>query len=124
MVWRGPRTPTDPLLATTAWRTTIRQYWIRQHLPCARCGRAIDYEGPRYVVMAGRRRLNPRYLVVGHKVSRAIAKRTGWTEQQINALTNTQPECNHCSVTSGARDGQRAQAKRMAAKRMATITRW
>lgn len=121
--WRGPRTPRDPLLTTRAWRQ-IRQHWIRLRLPCARCGRPIDYDGPRfYVTATGKRRQNPRYLVVGHKVDRYRAKLMGWTAQQINALENTQPECVHCSNRSGAQLGQRVQAARQA-QPVDTARRW
>lgn len=112
--WRGPRTPPDPLLTTHHWRTTIRPYWQRLRLPCARCQRLIDYDGPRYLTTTtGRRKLNPRYLVVGHIVSRYDAKRQGWTEQQINALSNTQQECQDCSNRSGALLGQRVQQAKL-----------
>jgi hypothetical protein len=74
------------------------------------CGRPIAYDGPRYI----NGKQNPRTLVVGHIVSRYTAKRLGWSEVQINALSNTQPECQACSNKSGARLGrqvQRANAK-------------
>ena len=114
MTWRGPRTTRDPLLTTHHWRKVVRPYWQRLRQPCARCGKPIDYDGPRYVVVAGKRTLNPRYLVVGHKVDRYTAKRMGWTEQQINAIANSQPECQSCSNSSGARLGQRVQAAKLA----------
>lgn len=110
MTWRGPRTTTDPLLATQAWRTTIRNHWKRLQLPCARCGRAIDYTGPRYYLLPnGKRKLNPRYLVVGHRVSRHHARIMGWTDEQINDINNTQPECLACSNRSGAQLGGKVQ---------------
>ena len=125
MVWRGPRTARDPLLTTRAWRAN-RKHWQRLRLPCARCGKPIDYDGPRYLTVNGKRRLNPRYLIVGHKVSRWEANRLGWTETQTNALTNTQPECQSCSNTSGAQLGQRIQQARLAtfAQRTDTSSRW
>src|SRR5215212_4935515 len=104
MAWRGPRTANDSVLTSHHWRRVVRPYWQRRRLPCSRCGRAIDYDGPRYLITAsGKRTMNPRALVVGHKVSRYEARRLGWTETQINALTNTQPECQACSNRSGAR---------------------
>jgi hypothetical protein len=113
MVWRRSRTGSDPLLTNHHWRVTIRKHWQVLRLPCARCHRAIDYDGLRYLITTrGRRILNPRYLVVGHIVDRYQAKRLGWTEQQINAITNTQPECQDCSNRSGARLGQRVQRQR------------
>jgi hypothetical protein len=107
--WRGPRTGNDPLLTNHHWRKVIRPHWQRLRLPCARCGGPIDYDGARYLVVNGKHRLNPRYLVVGHKVDRYLARRMGWTDLQINALSNTQPECQTCSNRSGAQLGQRVQ---------------
>jgi hypothetical protein len=89
----------DPLLRSAAHQAN-RRYWLTQGaahaLPCARCGRTIDYTAP-----CG----HPRALIVGHIVSRAAAKAAGWTAAQINARSNTQPECTTCSATSGARSG-------------------
>ncbi len=110
--WRGPRTANDPLLTTHHWRTTIRRHWQAKRLPCARCHKPIDYTGPRYLIVRGRRRVNPRALVVGHIVSRYDARRLGWTDVQINALTNSQPECVDCSNRSGAKLGQQVQRQR------------
>ena len=111
MAWRGPReSGKDPLLARASHYKRNRKHWQRLRLPCAVCGRAIDYDGPRYV--GGRQ--NRRALVVGHKVSRYHAKRLGWTEAMINATANTQPECQSCSNRTGAQLGrqvQRAKAK-------------
>lgn len=125
MVWRGPRTARDPLLTGRAWRAD-RGYWQQLRLPCARCRGPIDYTGPRFLIVRGRKRLNPRYLVVGHIVSRYEARRRGWTDEQINARANQQPECQHCSNTSGARLGNRVQAARQAGrtKQPATASRW
>ena len=127
MTWRGPKTAAsrDPLLHGTAWRQ-IRKHWLTLRLPCARCGRAIAYDGPQYLIDSrGRRRQNPRYLVVGHIVSRYQARRMGWTEAQINSLTNTQPECVACSNRSGAQLGQRVQATRQTARaQLDTSRRW
>jgi hypothetical protein len=106
VTWRGPRAAgKDPILAKAAHYKRNRQYWQRLRLPCAVCGRAIDYDGPRYV----NDKQNPRALVVGHKVSRYLAKRLGWNEREINSLSNTQPECQSCSNKTGARLGQQVQ---------------
>ena len=118
--WRGPRTPSDPLLTTRQWRKD-REYWQAKRLPCARCGGPIDYDGPRYLIINGKRRLNHRYLIVGHIVSRRKARALGWTEQQTNARTNQQPECQHCSNTSGAQEGRHAQTAQAQSQR---IRRW
>jgi ribosomal protein S27AE len=109
----------DPLLTTKAWRVDIRQHHIRLGLPCARCGGVIAYGAPRYY--PGTRRVNPRSLVVGHIVGRDRAKRMGWTDAQINALSNTQSECARCSDSSGARYGNH---KRGRAMRMLIIDDW
>jgi hypothetical protein len=123
VTWRGPRTANDPMLTTRHWRVTIRGHWLALRLPCSVCGRAIAYDQPTYLVsITGRRTINPRSLVVGHIVSRNKGKRMGWTEDQINALTNTRPECRACSNKTGAREGRQMQrAKR---RRVNTASRW
>jgi hypothetical protein len=111
MTWRGPKSPgKDPLLARSAHYKRNRQHWQRLRLPCAVCGRAIDYDGPN--IINGRQNL--RALVVGHRVSRYHAKLAGWSPDMINSIGNSQPECRECSNRSGARLGrqvQRANAK-------------
>jgi hypothetical protein len=110
MVWRGRKSPKDPLLARASHYKRNRQYWQRLRLPCAVCGQAIDYDGPNLI--GGRQNL--RSLVVGHRVSRYHAKLMGWPESRINSISNTQPECRACSNKSGAQLGrqvQRANAK-------------
>ena len=100
------------MLHTPAWRRQIRPYWQRRRLPC-QCGcqppQPIDYDGPTRFVINGKRRLNPRALVIGHVVSRYEAKRLGWTEQQINALSNIRPERMDHSLRSGGRLGASIQ---------------
>ena len=128
MPWSRPKS-VDPLLTSQHWRVTIRGHWKRLRLPCAVCGRAIAYDAPRYLIIDGRKRINPRSLVVGHIVSRYEAKRRGWTEQQSNALGNTRPECFACSNRSGAMLGQRVRAAQNAGTtstyaRPATASRW
>jgi hypothetical protein len=106
MAWRGPKSAgKDPLLARASHYKRNRQYWQRLRLPCSVCHRPIDYDGPRFIVGWQ----NPRTLVVGHIVSRHQAKRLGWSVTQINALSNSQPECQECSNRSGARLGQQVQ---------------
>jgi hypothetical protein len=107
MPW-APRGDADPVLTSSAWRRD-RDYWKAQRLPCARKGCRIDYDGPRWFYVDGQRRQNPAYLVVGHKVSRYRARQLGWTEAQINARSNQQPECQDCSNKSGARLGRQVQ---------------
>jgi hypothetical protein len=106
IAWRGPRkSGKDPLLARAAHYKRNRAHWQRLRLPCAVCHRGIDYDGPN--IINGRQ--NPRALVVGHIVSRYWAKRMGMSEVQINALSNTRPECRECSNRSGARLGRQVQ---------------
>lgn len=106
MVWRGPKSVAkDPLLARASHYKRNKQHWRRLRLPCAVCGRQIDYDSPRYV----NGRQNGRSLVVGHIVSRYQAKRLGWTEAMINSVVNSQPECQSCSNKSGARLGRQVQ---------------
>lgn len=120
---------TDRLLTGKHWRTTIRGYWQQpaNRRPCARCGRRIDYDAPRY--WPGTRRVNGASLVVGHIVGRHQAKALGWSDEQINALSNTQPECARCSDSSGATYGNQLRAHPTAtapaqASRPATAARW
>jgi hypothetical protein len=123
MAWQGPpRKRSDPLLNTKAW-AAIRKHWRTLRQPCARCGRAIDYDGPARLPNG---RINKRSLVVGHIVSRYHAKRMGWTDAQINDITNTQPECRACSDLSGQRLGQRVAQARVAARQQHTdyTRRW
>jgi 5-methylcytosine-specific restriction endonuclease McrA len=99
MTWRGPRQARDPLLDSPLYRKNRAQL-KRLHLPCAICGRAIDYT-------------ESGAFVAGHIVSRRKAKLLGWTPAQINALTNLQPECRSCSNKTGAREGQQAQRAKL-----------
>jgi hypothetical protein len=106
MVWRGPKSAgKDPLLARASHYKRNRKYWQRLRLPCAICGRAIDYEGPNLI----NGRQNLRALVVGHRVSRYHAKLMGWSEARINSISNSQPECRGCSNRSGAQLGRQVQ---------------
>lgn len=90
----------DPLLKGADWEQ-VKAYWRRQRRPCARCGKGIDYDGPR----------GPRSLDVGHIVSRDQARALGWTRAQINAISNTQPECRTCSRSHGATYGNAKRAQ-------------
>lgn len=112
---------TDPLLTTHEWRRVIRRYWLRQRDPCARCGGLIDYEAGRF--WPGTKRVNPASLAVGHVIGRDQARRLGWTDEQINALSNTQPEHARCSDRSGARYGNRKRAV-IRSRRLDTSRAW
>jgi hypothetical protein len=85
MAWRATK---DPLLSTPLYRRNRAQL-KRLRLPCAVCGRPIQYD-------------QPGQFVAGHIVARHVAKRLGWTPEQINALSNLRPECRRCSMRTGA----------------------
>lgn len=69
-----------------------------QRRPCARCGGAIAYDEPYWLInpLTGRRKVNPRAFHCGHILSR---HRGG-----SHALSNLQPEHAGCSIRSGARE--------------------
>ena len=99
----------DPLLKGPDW-SAVRAYWLATDDPCARCGGWIDRT-------PGAR--GPRALDVGHIVSRDEARAMDWTRAEINALSNTQPECRRCSRSSGAAYGNRKRGR----ERRAGVTR-
>jgi 5-methylcytosine-specific restriction endonuclease McrA len=101
VAWRQSK---DPLLSASRYRRN-REVLKRQKLPCAVCGRAIPYD-------------QPGAFVAGHIVARHTAKRLGWTESQINALSNLRAECKQCSHRTGAREGN--QVKRAMRQRAKT----
>jgi hypothetical protein len=117
--WQGPKTVRDPLL-TKASHKRNRDYWITLGLPCQICGRAIDYTGPRYIGGVQ----NPRAFVLDHITPRYLARQAGWTEQQINALSNTRPSCQDCSNRSGAGLGQKAQRRKRVRTGLDTSRQW
>lgn len=98
--WTG-----DPNLKTRAWNK-IRAYWrSRPDVPCARCGRPIDYESPRYSTGTnGRRRENPWALDVGHVIPRYLGG--------AHDLSQTQPEHVRCSRRAGAIEGNALRGRR------------
>jgi hypothetical protein len=93
-----------------------------QRRPCARCGGPIAYDQPYWLVINGKRRVNPRAFVAGH--IRSGAKGGG------HELSNLQPECARCSLRSGGTDGalQRqallGNAKPIGHARPDTASRW
>src|SRR5215207_7844151 len=102
MAWAKTRKPADKALTTYQWKK-IRQYWAQQlPLPCSRGDHMITSARKYY---PGTKITNPRSLVVGHKVARSTARALGYSEEWINALEQTQPECWACSSRSGARMG-------------------
>jgi hypothetical protein len=104
----GVQFPTgDPLLKGRDW-VAIKAHWRRMRGPCARCGGEIDYDQARRYW---------RSLDIGHIVSRQAARAMGWTKQQTNALSNTQPEHQRCnrgasSTTRSERGPRRWQQRR------------
>ena len=104
MTWDKTRGEHDQALSTCAWRK-LREQVASLRLPCARCGRAIDYAGPRYT----NGRQNPAAYVLGHKLSRREARARSWTEAMIHSPGNLQAECQSCSNKSGARLGRKLQ---------------
>jgi hypothetical protein len=99
----------DPVLRTRKHREHNRRFWQSRRLPCARCGRPIDYDGPKTLPNG---QPSPRYLVVGHIVSRVEAELRGWSAERTNDVTNTQPECWQCSITSGGEESVEARRRR------------
>jgi hypothetical protein len=95
----------DPQITSGDWRI-LRRQWKARGLPCARCGRAIDYTTGRFLASG---KINPRSFVLGHKVSRREARALGWSEAMINDSSNLQAECQKCSNRSGAQLGRALQ---------------
>jgi hypothetical protein len=104
---------TDPLLQSPYWINVVRPFWKdpRNQRPCARCRGYIDYAAPRFY--PGTRKVNPRSLAVGHIIERHKARAMGWSDDQINDISNTQPECARCSDSSGAKYGNALRGLRV-----------
>lgn len=94
--------PTDPLLSTPAY-LAARAHWRRVATHCARCGIQLDKT-------IGSR--SPRAIQTGHIVGRHEARKLGWSDAQINALSNTRPECRTCNLSAGARYGNSVRVRR------------
>jgi hypothetical protein len=104
-MWGAPRPPSDPNLHTPLYRQT-REYWLRrgkaEDIPCWRCGQRIAYSLPYFrIEPSGRKRVNHTAFCLGHLVGRDLAMSYGWTDAQINAITNCRPEHARCSGKSG-----------------------
>ena len=74
-----------------------RAVLLAMRLPCARCGGAIDYDGPRFAWVNGRRVENLAAFDCGHVVDRALGG--------DNSLANLQAEHARCGRHAGARLG-------------------
>jgi hypothetical protein len=106
MPWnQGQHSDADPMITSGAWRI-LRRQWKARGLPCARCGRPIDYAGGRFLASG---KINRASFVLGHKVSRREARALGWSEWQINDSSNLQAEHLGCSNSSGAVLGRAIQ---------------
>jgi hypothetical protein len=106
-LWGAPRPATDPRLKSAAWKRT-RAHWKaegrRLGVPCWRCGRAIDYDVDYFrTTVDGRRKVNAIAFALGHVTGRDLAASLGWTDEQINDISNTRPEHARCSGKSGYR---------------------
>ncbi len=102
-----PVGPADPRLKSATYKRTRAQLKREAKARgdcCARCRGAIDYDGPYWLSIGGRRRVNPRAFVAGHRVGRADG---GGDE-----LANLQAECARCSIDSGAKDGSKRAHRR------------
>jgi hypothetical protein len=108
--WHRSKKKTDRLLGTTQWQSWIRGYWRQQRQPCVN-GHPIDYDSPSRNPDGTYR---PDSLTVDHKTPRSVARSLGWTEAQINSISNTQPMCRACSNRQGSKLGRQRQAAAMA----------
>jgi hypothetical protein len=124
----GPRGKPDPLLTSTGWKR-VRAHWIDQRLPCQapRCvmsSRVIDYDGPYWLTVRGRKTINPWAFHCGHIVSRRTARQLGWPESEVNSVANTRPEHAQCSVKAGAREGRAVQSVTTTRRKLITSRQW
>lgn len=95
--------PGDSIYKRRDWKKAVR-YWqarLSTGLACARCGGPIQRGGER----------GPASLDVGHIIGKHEARQMGWTEAQINAVSNTQPEHQLCSRRHGARYGNAVRGR-------------
>jgi hypothetical protein len=91
-----PHTPS--VILSAAGIDTLAALKVRQ----ASTGKPIDYDAKYFVTMAdGRRKVNPVAFACGHRVGRDLAASLGWSDDQINAISNTAPEHASCPGRSG-----------------------
>lgn len=97
-----------------SWAAAVR-HWKRQRgrLQCARCGGVISRAPGR----------GPDRLDVGHIIGVASARGAGWTIEEMNAISNTQPEHQKCNREAGGRAGVAARAAQLD-PRPATTREW
>ena len=91
----------DPLYRTRTWRRVVAYWQSRPGLTCARCGGPIRMSGQR----------GPDSLDVGHIVGKHEARAMGWTDDQINHLSNTQAEHSRCGRRAGALYGNQVRGR-------------
>ena len=96
-----PKPRVDPLYQRKDWRRVVKFWQSRQGLACARCGGAIRMTGQR----------GPDSLDVGHIIGKHEARQMGWSDDQINRLSNTQPEHSRCGRRAGAEYGNEARGR-------------
>ena len=110
--------PADPAIKTAEYRARRARLKAEARsvaAPCARCRGPIDYDGPYWLTINGRRVVNPRAFVAGHVIDRAAG----------GGHDLLQPECARCSITSGARTGaRRLWATKPRRTRPSTAGRW
>jgi len=103
MPLRGPaKQHRDPIYSSAGHRANIR-YWRLAQQPCHLCGLPINYAA---------KSPDPWSLEVDHIIAVAIARARGWTDEQINDLSNTRPAHRKCNNRRGLQLGAaRAHAK-------------
>lgn len=102
----SPMAKANPRYANGAARRKVRLYWKAQQLPCAICGRAIDYELP-----AG----HP----MSFEVDEILPYALGGSPYSID---NTQPAHRICNEQKGKKLG--FTAKQPEAKAITNSRRW
>jgi hypothetical protein len=107
MVWNSKR-KADYLVETPGQRAARAYFRQQQTQPCATCRREIDYSWTKKMIN-GKWVYNSRGLVAGHVISRSQGKLLGYSDDQLQALSNFRPECRSCSVRQGSRLGRAMQ---------------
>jgi ferredoxin len=89
------RQPADPIYRHPSYAAAVK-HWRANGTHCARCGTTLD----RTPGATG-----PTAYQCGHIIDKHTARAAGWPIEAINAITNTQPECQRCNTSHGARLG-------------------
>lgn len=116
--WRGRRTR-DPIYTSPSYKTA-RRYWQTLALPCAICRRPINYAAP---ALTPSRRRNPWAYQCDHIINIARARRQGWTEDQINSLSNTRPTHAGCNHLAGIQAGHKTSKIRAERRKVLNTSR-